>query len=663
MKKLLFLLALITSISAFAQPQPNGIYTRFMPGGIAFGGGDTANFKHAYDTNVVVYHRADSTMYYRAKGFFTLLVRSGIPGGSFIQNQNGSALAAQTGKFRISDTGWMATVIGTIGTATQPNITILGTLSGLTVSGAITNTSLTNTLVKTNLGGQQVAAIAGVDYATPGAISADEVLTRTGAIITANAPGTNLTLSGTIQAAAFTGAIGVNNSSSGTYRIPLISGTTTGNYPLNVSSVGPTLDANTGTVTLGGNMNTTGTITSGALSSTFLVTNNNANSNFTIPFINSTGTGQTTIFNSLGGATINPNTGNLTATTFTGQVITAAQPNITSLGTLIALTVSGNIQAASITTSGAGNFGTVNLPNNGTGTPSFIDLGAPVTSAVLPTPAADHIRIAAQGANRMQWKGESGWNVQWDFSSLSANRGLTIADISGSIVVTPTSQNISTTGNVGGANLTATGAITGGSISVTGLLVGSQLNFNQGRVLRGGTLSWNNPLGTGTGAGIYNDGVGVERMVFDSPTRFLSDGVYLGTSSMNILNVTGLTTMATQSVTGDATGKRFYTFEATGTVAGTGGTANVFAYNNANLAANTWYEVKVAKSRNNTTGFGIAAACYYYWTGDGTSGTTSLVLIGGSGLLSVSGNFVIITNADTSTNNWGVTVTKITTNQ
>jgi len=48
----------------------------------------------------------------------------------------------------------------------------------------------------------------------------------------------------------------------------------------------------------------------------------------------------------------NAATGNLSATLLTGTVTTAAQPNITSVGTLTSLTVSGNISTANVTASG-----------------------------------------------------------------------------------------------------------------------------------------------------------------------------------------------------------------------------------------------------------------------------------------------------------------------
>ena len=150
-------------------------------------------------------------------------------------------------------------------------------------------------------------------------------------------------------------------------------------------------------------------------------------------------------------------------------------------------------------------------------------------------------------------------------------------------------------------------------------------------------------------AGIYNGGTPV------IPVRIL--GSQVARFSTASFDVTGAGTFSS-----DVTGKRFYQFETSGTVAGTAGTATIAAYNNANFVANTWYEVKVTKSRNNTTGFGVTASLYCYWTGNLTAGTEVLKAIGGDAIISMSSNNITITNSDATTNNWGATFTKINTN-
>jgi len=88
----------------------------------------------------------------------------------------------------------------------------------------------------------------------------------------------------------------------------------------------------------------TGDVTGTATNSThvFVVDNESTNENNLIPFIedgNSTGN---VGLESDGDFHYNPSTGTLTATLFEGTLSTASQPNITSVGTLTSLTVSGD---------------------------------------------------------------------------------------------------------------------------------------------------------------------------------------------------------------------------------------------------------------------------------------------------------------------------------
>lgn len=90
--------------------------------------------------------------------------------------------------------------------------------------------------------------------------------------------------------------------------------------------------------------NVTGDVTGTSTNSThvFVVDNESTNENNLIPFIedgNSTGN---VGLESDGDFHYNPSTGTLTATLFEGTLSTASQPNITSVGTLTSLTVSGD---------------------------------------------------------------------------------------------------------------------------------------------------------------------------------------------------------------------------------------------------------------------------------------------------------------------------------
>jgi hypothetical protein len=100
----------------------------------------------------------------------------------------------------------------------------------------------------------------------------------------------------------------------------------------------------TGDVTGNVTGNVTGDVTGTATNSThvFVVDNESTNENNLIPFIeDATATGNVGL-ESDGDFHYNPSTGTLTATLLAGILTTASQPNITSVGTLTSLTVSGD---------------------------------------------------------------------------------------------------------------------------------------------------------------------------------------------------------------------------------------------------------------------------------------------------------------------------------
>jgi hypothetical protein len=184
---------------------------------------------------------------------------------------------------------------------------------------------------------------------------------------------------------------------------------------------------------------------------------------------------------------------------------------------------------------------------------------------------------------------------------------------------------------------------------------GTDLVTFSGNIVQSATNAVIN-AGTATGSGYFGN---------------LSGGAYINTFGAShatkpnfteIAGAGGVYILNAATFSSDVIGKRFYQFETSGTVAGTGGTATIAAYNNANFVANTWYEVKVTKTRNNTTGFGVTASLYCYWTGNLTAGTEVLKAIGGDAIITMSSNNITITNADATTNNWGATFTKINTN-
>jgi hypothetical protein len=186
-----------------------------------------------------------------------------------------------------------STLTGSLQTAAQTNITSLGTLSALSISGSLTMGS-------TVISESEIGVLDGV---TAGTASASKALVVDSLrdIVNINDL-TASTLTGTIQTAAQT-----NITSLGTLSALSISGNLTmGATVISESEIGVLDGVTAGTVTA---------------DKAVVVDSNKDISSFR----------------------------NLTATNLTGTIQTAAQPNITSLGTLSTLTISGDLILGSTT--------------------------------------------------------------------------------------------------------------------------------------------------------------------------------------------------------------------------------------------------------------------------------------------------------------------------
>jgi hypothetical protein len=236
--------------------------------------------------------------------------------------------ARLTGSYSISVTS--ATTAGTVTTASQPNITSLGTLAGLTVNGPV---SFTGSPV--NLGSNVSVKITGG--------SAGQVLTTdgtgnlswqaTGAAVTAqtvtNNAQPNITSVGTLTSLSVSG-----NVSAGNVAATGISGTTLG-----------------GTLTTAAQPSVTslGTLTGLSVSGNATFTGQVVNLG-TVGNLRITGGSAGQVLKSTGAGGVNWESGDAAITAQT--VTNSAQPNITSVGTLSSLNVSGNISASNVSVSG-----------------------------------------------------------------------------------------------------------------------------------------------------------------------------------------------------------------------------------------------------------------------------------------------------------------------
>lgn len=240
-----------------------------------------------------------------------LIVATGnITGG----NLNTAGALSVTGNANVGNIGAAAgvftTVAGSLVTASQPNITSVGTLTSLAVTGNITSGNV---------------------YANSGTIGASLL---TGTLTTAAQP--NITSVGTLTSLSVSGAVTAST---------LVSNVATGTAPLTVTST--TQVANLNVATAG----TAGTVTTAAQ-----------------PNITSVGTlSSLAVTGNITSGNVYANSGTVGASLLTGTLTTAAQPNITSVGTLTSLTVTGNTTSGNVSVgSGAVTLGSLTTGANTT---------------------------------------------------------------------------------------------------------------------------------------------------------------------------------------------------------------------------------------------------------------------------------------------------------
>jgi hypothetical protein len=248
---------------------------------------------------------------------------------------------------------------------------------------------------------------------------------------------------------------------------------------------------------------------------------NNGTSNVSIPTANGdvefkiNGVSNVVVVSSSGIQTGNITANNVIANTVYGTLATGAQPNITSVGTLSAVNITGNVTGGNLITSGiisaTGNITGGNLTiNSAVVANSFTGDGSGLTGVT----ATGNVGAASQLTN-----GTTTFNIP------IAN-GNVVGNINGTTFVyvfTETGANVSgyvnATGNVTGGNLisngsiVATGNIDSGNLSVSGTFSTSTFaatsvvvsaNITGGNLLTGGVIS---ASGNVTGGNVIGGGV------------------------------------------------------------------------------------------------------------------------------------------------------------
>jgi len=276
-------------------------------------------------------------------------VLGNITGNYFIGN--GSGLSAITGANVTGQVG-NALVSGTVYTAAQPNITSVGTLTSVSVTGT----------------------------ATAGNLSTAGTVSATGNILGGNLSGTSIV--GTLTTAAQT-----NITSVGTLSALSVTGNITGG---NLVTAGAVTGNGRALTSLNATNIDTGTLAQARL----------ANAAVTLGSTALTLGTTTTAVTGLSSVTSTTFVGALTgAATTAGTVTTAAQPNITSVGTLTSVSITGNTTSGNFTTAGLVNTGTLQTSGNAIVGGNLIVNGNTISVNVTNLNVQDPIIGLGRGAN------------------------------------------------------------------------------------------------------------------------------------------------------------------------------------------------------------------------------------------------------------------------
>ena len=232
-------------------------------------------------------------------------------------------------------TAGSATTAGTVTTAAQGNITSVGTLTSLGVNGTVTAVAFTaNTGVFTG-NGNGLSSLVGANVT--GTVPLANVATYD-SITTLSAGNAYMQFSNTLTgtAIAYANASFVANTSNGALYATTFVGALSG----------AATTAGTVTTAAQGNITSVGTLTSLGVNGTITAVAVTANTGVF--------TGNGSGLSAIAGGNVTGTVSSATSATTAGTVTTAAQGNITSVGTLSSLTSSGNITGANLIVSSAG---------------------------------------------------------------------------------------------------------------------------------------------------------------------------------------------------------------------------------------------------------------------------------------------------------------------
>lgn len=455
-------LTVTSNISAGNILTNNLLYANGSPW--QFGGGNGANVA---GSNTQVQFNDGGTFGASANFTFdkttnTLSVTNFVGSGSGLSNVSGSNVTGQVGN---------ALVAGTVYTASQPNITSVGTLTSLNVTGNLTsgNANLGNLVIANFFSGEgnQLSNIQGSNVTGQVSYAA-----TANSVAGANVTGA-VTYAATANAVAGANVLGqVSNA--------LVAGTVYTAAQPNITSVG--------TLT---SLAVTGNISSGNANLGNLVVAN---------FFQGNGSLLTGI------TSTNANFAN-----FAGNVTVAAQSNITSLGDLVGLTVSNSSgivnlsNTANVTLGSVSNLhisgGTANyvLQTDGAGNLSWVAqsggggtanaLNADIANVII-TGGANGQYLTTNGSGNLTWTTPPTSNSNITVDTFTANGSQTVFTLS----TTPVSINYTLLNIDGVSQLKEAYSLTGANITLDSAPV-------NGAIVEVTTFTLGSGSGGGTGGG------------------------------------------------------------------------------------------------------------------------------------------------------------------
>ena len=576
-----------------------------------------------------------------------------------------------------------ATTAGTVTTASQPNITSTGTLTSLNVTGNIDAGNVTTTGLITGDGG-----------------GISNISVSAGAFIENGTSNVQVDASGPIRV-----------SSAGTANILSVKNTGTEVVVTGSMSVSGGFDNNidfNSTANLGPESNVT--ITGGSAGA-FLATDGAGVLSWdTATLVPAQGANTQVIFNDGGslyagnaGFTYNKTTGNLnvpgsvdvvgsiSAGIIGGSLTTPAQPNISSVGTLTGLILSGNLNTNSDLITNAGNI----TISGGSGT--FIGDAGGLTN--IPGANVSEVPLATLATTATTANAVAGANVSGEVGFAAVANSVAGANVSGAVALATSATtanavagaNVSgavsfaTTANaVAGANVsgavalatTATTATSATSATTAGTVTSNaQPNITSTGTLSSLTVTANVSAGNVSGAGgvftyVTGDGANLSSIAganvggqvsFAATANSVAGGNVSGTvasattagtvTTASQPNITSVGTLSALSVTGTITGSVSGSASSANAVAGSNvsGAVSFATTANAVAGANVSGAVSFATTANAVAGANVSGAVSFATTANAVAGANVSGTVASATSATTAGSATTATTAGTVT--------------